>query len=79
MPAASLEPATKWSGVITDLAWILEWAERFPNEDTQAALDWARREITRIGRHLDSLPAEHRLSMPTEEKYVAAMEAVQLS
>ncbi len=72
----TIEPATKWSGVLTDLAWICEWAERFPNEDTEAAIDWVRREIDRIGHHLDRLPAEHRLEMPTEARYVAAMEAV---
>lgn len=76
MPATAIEPATKWSGIITDLAWILEWAERFPNEQTDASIDWARREIARIGRHLDQLPAEHQLAMPTEEKYLAAMDAV---
>jgi hypothetical protein len=76
MPATVIEPATKWSGVLTDLAWIMEWAERFPCEESDKSLDWARQEIARIGRHLDQLPAEHRLRMPTEEKYLAAMDAV---
>lgn len=78
MSTTTIEPATKWAGVLTDLAWILEWAERFPNEDTDAAIDWARSEIARIGRHLDLLPAGHRLEMPTVEKYLAAMDAVNL-
>lgn len=74
MSVSTIAPATEWRGVLVDLAWVCEWAERFPHESSEESHEWARAEIARIGRHLDSLPEQYRLEMPSEEKYLVALD-----
>jgi len=54
--------------VLGYLAWIIDWAERIPNDESDKSAEWPRSEIGRIGWHLDQRPAEYGIRMPKEEK-----------
>ncbi len=72
-------PPKTWPDIIRDLCSIVEWAERFPDDGTKEASEWAQAEITRIGDAIEALPAEHKLQLPEASEYVAAMVAVDLA